>query len=115
MSVRRLCAVALALSLVACAFIPAVPPYSDASRAERLQQLLPADIILLDNFTIPQLRQAVTLRHECCGPTHPLLEASGGITLENVRAVAETGVDRISIGGLTKDVRALDLSLRFQE
>ena len=44
---RRLCAVALALSLVACTFIPAVPQYSDASRAERLRQLLPADIILL--------------------------------------------------------------------
>ncbi|HHQ41454.1 MAG TPA: nicotinate-nucleotide diphosphorylase (carboxylating), partial [Chromatiales bacterium] len=42
------------------------------------------------------------------------LEASGGITLANVRAVAETGVDRISVGALTKDVRALDLSLRFE-
>ncbi|MNC86990.1 Nicotinate-nucleotide pyrophosphorylase [carboxylating] [compost metagenome] len=42
------------------------------------------------------------------------LEASGGITLENVRAVAETGVDRISIGSLTKDVRAADLSMRFE-
>ena len=42
-----------------------------------------------------------------------LLEASGGITLENVRAIAETGVDRISIGALTKDIRAVDLSMRF--
>jgi nicotinate-nucleotide pyrophosphorylase (carboxylating) len=41
------------------------------------------------------------------------LEASGGITLENVRPVAETGVDRISIGSLTKDIRAVDLSMRF--
>ena len=41
------------------------------------------------------------------------LEASGGIGLENVRVVAETGVDRISIGGLTKDVQAIDLSMRF--
>jgi uncharacterized iron-regulated protein len=47
MRVRRLCAVALTVSLAACAFTPAVPSYSDASRAERLQQLLPADIILL--------------------------------------------------------------------
>jgi nicotinate-nucleotide pyrophosphorylase (carboxylating) len=42
------------------------------------------------------------------------LEASGGITLENVRLVAETGVDRISIGALTKDVKAIDLSMRIQ-
>jgi nicotinate-nucleotide pyrophosphorylase (carboxylating) len=41
------------------------------------------------------------------------LEASGGITLDNVRSVAETGVDRISIGSLTKNVRAMDLSMRF--
>ncbi|MPN60822.1 Nicotinate-nucleotide pyrophosphorylase [carboxylating] [bioreactor metagenome] len=44
-----------------------------------------------------------------------LLEASGGVNLERVRAIAETGVDRISIGSLTKDVRALDLSLRHIE
>jgi nicotinate-nucleotide pyrophosphorylase (carboxylating) len=43
------------------------------------------------------------------------LEASGGITLDNVRQIAETGVDRISIGSLTKDVRAADLSMRFNE
>jgi nicotinate-nucleotide pyrophosphorylase (carboxylating) len=42
-----------------------------------------------------------------------VLEASGGITLENVRAIAETGVDRISIGSLTKDIKAVDLSMRF--
>jgi nicotinate-nucleotide pyrophosphorylase (carboxylating) len=41
------------------------------------------------------------------------LEASGGITYENVRAIAETGVDRISVGALTKDIKALDLSMRF--
>jgi len=42
------------------------------------------------------------------------LEASGGITLDNVRAIAETGVDRISIGSLTKDIKAVDLSMRFE-
>ena len=42
------------------------------------------------------------------------LEASGGITLENVRAIAETGVHRISVGGLTKDVKAADFSMRFE-
>ncbi len=41
------------------------------------------------------------------------LEASGGVTLENVRVIAETGVDRISIGSLTKDIKAADLSMRF--
>jgi nicotinate-nucleotide pyrophosphorylase (carboxylating) len=43
-----------------------------------------------------------------------VLEASGGITLENVRAIAETGVDRISIGALTKDIKSVDLSMRFE-
>ena len=42
------------------------------------------------------------------------LEASGGITLDNVREIAETGVDRISIGSLTKDIKAIDLSMRFE-
>ena len=47
--------------------------------------------------------------------THAKLEASGGVSLDTVRAIAETGVDRISIGGLTKDVRAIDLSMRFKD
>ena len=68
-----------------------------------------ADIVLLDNFDLEALKQAVSLNH-----TDSLLEASGGITLHNVRAIAETGVDRISIGALTKDIRAVDLSMRFQ-
>jgi nicotinate-nucleotide pyrophosphorylase (carboxylating) len=63
--------------------------------------------ILLDNFTLDAMRQAVALN-----AGRALLEASGGITLESVRAIAETGVDRISIGSLTKDVRAADFSLR---
>lgn len=67
-----------------------------------------ARLILLDNFDLGTLRQAVRLT---AGRAE--LEASGGITMENVRAVAETGVDRISIGGLTKHVRAVDLSMRF--
>ncbi len=68
-----------------------------------------APAILLDNFDLATLREAV---RRAAGRAE--LEASGGITLENVRAVAETGVDRISVGALTKDVRALDLSLRFE-
>lgn len=67
-----------------------------------------ADILLLDNFNLAQLRQAVAL---CNGRAR--LEASGGVTLETLRAIAETGVDMISSGSLTKDVRAVDLSMRF--
>jgi nicotinate-nucleotide pyrophosphorylase (carboxylating) len=67
-----------------------------------------AKLILLDNFSLTDMRLAVghaAKRAE--------LEASGGITLENVRLVAETGVDRISIGALTKDIKAVDLSMRI--
>lgn len=64
--------------------------------------------ILLDNFTLAALQQAV---QEVAGRAE--LEASGGITLENIRAVAKTGVDFISVGDLTKNVCAVDLSMRF--
>jgi nicotinate-nucleotide pyrophosphorylase (carboxylating) len=68
-----------------------------------------ARLILLDNFDIDQLREAVNIT---AGRAE--LEASGGVNLETVRAIAETGVDRISIGALTKDIRAIDLSMRFK-
>lgn len=64
--------------------------------------------VLLDNFALDDLRRAVAL-----SGGRATLEASGGVTLERVRAVAETGVDRISVGALTKDVAAVDLSIRF--
>ena len=67
-----------------------------------------AKLILLDNFDIDALCSAV--KHTA---GRAELEASGGITLKGLREVAETGVDRISIGALTKDVEALDLSMRF--
>ena len=67
-----------------------------------------AKMILLDNMTLAQMRKAVGI---AAGRAE--LEASGGITLAKVRAVAETGVDRISIGSLTKDIKAIDLSMRF--
>ncbi len=67
-----------------------------------------AKLILLDNFSLDKLRAAVALT-----ANRAVLEASGGITLENIRAVAETGVNRISVGSLTKDVKAVDLSMRF--
>ncbi len=67
-----------------------------------------AKLILLDNFDPAGMREAVRIAGD-----RAELEASGGITLKNVRSVAETGVHRISIGSLTKDVEALDLSMRF--
>lgn len=67
-----------------------------------------ADIILLDNFDIPALEKAVAITKG-----KALLESSGGITLENLRRIAETGVDRISVGALTKDLQSIDLSMRF--
>jgi nicotinate-nucleotide pyrophosphorylase (carboxylating) len=67
-----------------------------------------ATMILLDNMSTATMREAVAI---AAGRAE--LEASGGITLENVRGIAETGVDRISIGSLTKDVKAVDLSMRF--
>jgi nicotinate-nucleotide pyrophosphorylase (carboxylating) len=67
-----------------------------------------ARLILLDNFDLAGMRAAVRLT-----AGRAALEASGGITLDTLRAIAETGVDRISIGNLTKSVRALDLSMRF--
>ena len=67
-----------------------------------------APLILLDNFSLADMRHAVQVTHG-----RALLEASGNITLETVRAVAETGVDRISIGSLTKHIRAVDLSMRI--
>jgi nicotinate-nucleotide pyrophosphorylase (carboxylating) len=71
-----------------------------------------AKMILLDNFDLDGLREAVALNAQLTNK-EAVLEASGGITLESVRAVAETGVDRISVGSLTKDIKAVDLSMRF--
>lgn len=67
-----------------------------------------AELVLLDNFDLAGLREAVKLT-----AGRAALEASGGVNLDTVRAIAETGVDRISIGTLTKDVRAVDLSMLF--
>lgn len=67
-----------------------------------------ADILLLDNFDLPRMRQAVAL---VAGRAK--LEVSGGVSLETVRDIAETGIDFISVGAMTKHVRAVDLSMRF--
>jgi len=75
-----------------------------------------ADIIMLDNFTLPDMKKAVALVHEYLSrhpqQPHCKLEASGGVNDENLVAIAETGVDYISIGSLTKHLRAIDLSMR---
>jgi len=89
------------------------PGYAVEIEVESIAQLEQAiaagvDRVLLDNFSTEQLRQAVDI----CKTKIPL-EASGGITLDNIREVAETGVDYISTGSLTKDIIAIDLSMRF--
>ncbi|SOD19086.1 carboxylating nicotinate-nucleotide diphosphorylase [Nitrosomonas ureae] len=80
-----------------------------------LQEALTAGaaMVLLDNFTLKQLSEAVILTHQQ-SEKRVILEASGNITLDNVRQVAETGIDRISIGSLTKNIQAIDLSMRFK-
>jgi nicotinate-nucleotide pyrophosphorylase (carboxylating) len=70
------------------------------------------DIVMLDDFTHAELQAAVALNRARGRPV--LLEASGNVTLESVRAIAETGVDYVSIGSLTKHVRAVDLSMRLE-
>jgi len=69
-----------------------------------------AKMVLLDNMDLPTLHQAVKINNG-----RAILEISGGVTLDGLRALAETGVDRISIGGLTKDVKATDFSMRLKE
>ncbi|MEJ8856285.1 carboxylating nicotinate-nucleotide diphosphorylase [Variovorax robiniae] len=73
-----------------------------------------ARMVLLDNMDLPTLREAVR-RNEAVGDARAVLEISGGVTLDSIRALAETGVDRISVGALTKDVKAIDYSMRFKE
>lgn len=89
---------------------PELPVEVEVQTLDELQVALAAkpDRILLDNFDLSMLQRAVTLT----GRRIPL-EASGGITLDTIRAVAETGVDFISLGILTKDISAADLSLLF--
>jgi len=82
---------------------------------EQLKQVLPAepDIVLLDNFSLEQLRAAVAIRDAY--ERRILLEASGGINLDTVPRVAASGVDRISVGALTHSAPSLDISLDFEE
>jgi len=79
---------------------------------EELQEAISAgaEIIMLDNFAPEDLARAVAITQG-----RAKLEASGGITLDNIRHIAETGVDFISVGAITKDVQAVDLSMRFSK
>jgi len=79
---------------------------------EQLREALDAGarMVLLDNMTLEQMRQAVALN-----AGRAILEVSGGVNMDTVRDIAATGVDRISIGALTKDVKATDFSMRFED
>jgi nicotinate-nucleotide pyrophosphorylase (carboxylating) len=94
---------------------PGVMVEVEVETLDELRQALAAgaDMALLDEFSLEDLRAAVALgRAHANGPIK--LEASGGVTLESLRAIAETGVDFVSVGSLTKNVRAVDLSMRFE-
>jgi nicotinate-nucleotide pyrophosphorylase (carboxylating) len=86
-----------------------VPIQVEVESLSQLEEALAAGAssILLDNFTIDMMREAVRLNDR-----RAVLEASGGVNMATARAIAETGVDRISIGSLTKDIKATDYSLR---
>jgi len=82
----------------------------EVENVDELQQALDANVdrIMLDNFKPEEISDAIAMTNK-----QVELEASGGITLENIRRYAETGVDFISIGALTKDIQSIDLSMRF--
>ncbi|HEB63612.1 MAG TPA: carboxylating nicotinate-nucleotide diphosphorylase [Gammaproteobacteria bacterium] len=88
-----------------------LPIEVEVENLDEVQQALDAeaDILLLDNFTIEQLNEAVALNQG-----QAQLEASGNVSIDTLRSIAETGVHYISIGLLTKDIRAIDLSMRFK-
>lgn len=89
---------------------PGIPIEIEVDTLEQLADALNGepDIVLLDNMPVEQLRKAVMLRDEKC--PNVLLEASGGVTLATVGAIAKTGVDRISSGALTHSAQALDIA-----
>jgi len=108
-----------AQALVAAQVQPLREQISIQIEVETLDQLREAlkagaTSLLLDNFDLALMRQAVALNQELT-QGQALLEASGGVTMAQLRDIATTGVDRISIGKLTKDVQAVDFSLRVLE
>lgn len=90
-----------------------VPVQIEVETVEQLKEALEAGAksIMLDNFSLDKMREAVRITKQ--SKTGAVLEASGGIDRDTVRAIAETGVDRISIGELTKNVKATDFSMRI--
>ena len=94
---------------------PKLPLEVEVDSLEQLDLALSAkpDFVLLDNMTIEEMRQAVARRNSLAPSVR--LEASGGVNLQTVRAIAETGVDRISIGALTHSAKALDIALDWSE
>ena len=90
---------------------PDVPVEVEVENLEELDEAIKAgaDIIMLDNFDTEQMREAVKRTNG-----QAQLEVSGNVTFDTIREFAETGVDYISVGALTKHVRALDLSMRFK-
>jgi len=90
---------------------PDVPVEVEVETLEELDEAIKAgaDIIMLDNFNTEQMREAVKRTNG-----QAQLEVSGNVTFDTIREFAETGVDYISVGALTKHVRALDLSMRFK-
>jgi nicotinate-nucleotide pyrophosphorylase (carboxylating) len=93
-----------------------IPIHVEVERVDYLEEVLASrpDVVLLDNMTVPMIREAVERRDRLFADGGPALEASGGITLKNVREVAETGVDRISVGALTHSAPILDISLEIR-
>jgi nicotinate-nucleotide pyrophosphorylase (carboxylating) len=91
-----------------------VPIEVEVENLSELQQAIAAgaDIAMLDDFSLEAMREAVALNANAAKPLK--LEASGGITTATIREIAETGVDFISVGSITKHVRAVDLSMRFE-
>ena len=92
---------------------PGVKVEVEAETLEQVKMFLGVeeiDYLLLDNMENEQMKKAVEMRGDC---ERPFLEASGGVTLDTVRGIAETGVEFISVGGLTHSAVALDLSLEF--
>jgi nicotinate-nucleotide pyrophosphorylase (carboxylating) len=93
---------------------PGLPVEVEVESLEELEQALAAapDVVMLDDFTHADLCAAVALNR--ARPSPVKLEASGSVSLDTVRAIAATGVDYVSVGAITKHVRALDLSMRLQ-
>jgi nicotinate-nucleotide pyrophosphorylase (carboxylating) len=91
-----------------------VPVEVEVEDLSELRQAIAAgaDIALLDEFSLPAMREAVAVNSSAPNPLK--LEASGGVTADTIREIAGTGVDFISVGGITKHVRAIDLSMRFE-